>query len=173
MSNNQIRIIVTGGTFDKQYDAIKGDLTFRNTHQPEILRSVGASLDCEIDVGKLIDSLHMTEADRQGICDAACNCEEKQIVITHGTDTMARTAGVIGRVFQKNPETFDKTIVFTGAMVPYAFGTSDALFNLGCALAFAQSLPPGVYIAMNAKAFTWDNVIKNTTLGIFTEINKQ
>ena len=164
--NPTIRIIVTGGTFDKQYDAVKGDLTFRNSHLPEILRSVRCSADCEIEIGKLVDSLNMGPDDRQAICEAAKSCPESRIVITHGTDTMAKTAEVLGLA------NLNKTIILTGAMVPYAFGTSDALFNLGVALAFAQSLPTGVYVAMNGKAFPWDNVRKNTELGVFENLDE-
>ncbi|CAN5706636.1 asparaginase domain-containing protein [soil metagenome] len=156
-----VRVFVTGGTFDKEYDEVQGLLHFRNTHVPEMLRLGRCRLDVAVETLMMVDSLDMTDDDRAVITRHCRSCAETQIVITHGTDTMVETAralalGVKGR-----------TIVLTGAMVPYAFGSSDGLFNLGSALSFVQSLAPGVYIAMNGRCFMWDDVRKNREAGIF------
>jgi L-asparaginase len=155
------RIIVTGGTFDKQYDAIKGELTFKETHLPAILEQARITLPVAIEINQLIDSLHMNDAHRQGVLAACRAAPERSIVVVHGTDTMAQTAEVVGRA------ALGKTIVFTGAMVPYSVQGSDALFNLGFALAMAQSQPAGTYVAMNARVFSWDNVAKDKAGGVF------
>ena len=155
------RIIVTGGTFDKQYDAIKGELTFKATHLPAILAQARVTVPVEIEINQLIDSLHMTDAHRQGVLAACRAAPERSLVVVHGTDTMAETASVVGQA------NLGKTIVFTGAMIPYAVQGSDALFNLGFALAMAQALPPGAYIAMNGRVFPWDNVKKDREGGVF------
>lgn len=160
-----IRIFVTGGTFDKEYNELTGELYFKETHLPEMLQQGRNNLEVTVRTLMMIDSLHMTEEDRALIVHQCRNAPEDRIVITHGTDTMAVTARVIaGNVTQK-------TIVLTGAMIPYKFGSSDGFFNLGAALAFAQTLPHGVYIAMNGKAFPWDNVQKNKQTGMFEELN--
>lgn len=159
-----IRIFVTGGTFDKEYDEINGKLFFKDTHVREMLRLGRSRLDIEIATLMMIDSLDMTEADRQKILAQCAQCREDKIVITHGTDTMVETAQVLAHA------QLHKTIVLTGAMVPYAFGSSDGLFNLGSALSFVQALPPSVYIAMNGKYFSWENVKKNRALGEFEEL---
>ena len=156
-----IRLFVTGGTFDKDYDELRGLLDFQDTHVPEMLRLGRCQLDVAVRTLMMIDSLEMTDEDRDTIVDHCRRCEETQIVITHGTDTMVETAGALAS------EIADKTIVLTGAMVPYAFGSSDGLFNLGSALSFVQVLPAGIYIAMNGRVFTWDNVRKNRELGTF------
>ncbi len=161
-----IKIFITGGTFDKEYDEINGRLYFNDTHLPEILELGRCGLDVSIRTLMMIDSLEMTDQDRELIVNACQKCEEKSIVITHGTDTMEVTARALGQVVK------DKTIVLTGAMIPYKFGSSDGLFNLGTALAFVQSLPPGVYVAMNGKYFTWDNVRKNKSKGSFEEVGQ-
>jgi L-asparaginase len=158
---SMIRILVTGGTFDKDYDEIAGRLYFRETHLPEMLRLGRCRVPVTIDTVMLVDSLQMTADDRRQIVDRCRSCAETQIVITHGTDTMVETAEVLAN------ETPGKTIVLTGAMIPYAFGSSDGLFNLGSALSFVQVLPPGVYLAMNGTHFTWDNVRKNRESGVF------
>lgn len=156
-----ICVFVTGGTFDKTYDELSGTLAFRETHLPEMLRLGRARVDVSIRTLMMIDSLDMTAADRAAIV-AHCNgCAESRIVITHGTDTMVETAAAIARGVS------GKTIVLTGAMVPYAFGSSDGLFNLGSALSFVQTLPAGVYLAMNGQAFEWNKVRKNRETGIF------
>lgn len=161
-----IRIFVTGGTFDKEYDELRGVLFFRNTHVPEMLRLGRSNLEVTITPLFMMDSLDMTDADRDLIV-AECNaCPESQILITHGTDTMVETARVLAE------SVIDKTIVLTGAMIPYAFGSSDGLFNLGSALSFVQVLEPGVYVAMNGRHFTWDNVRKNRERGIFEPVHK-
>jgi L-asparaginase len=156
-----IRVFITGGTFDKAYDEISGQLRFADTHIHEMLRLGRSRLDLAVRTLMMVDSLDMTDADRQLILSNCRSAEEERIVITHGTDTMAETARVLGEAAMA------KTIVLTGAMVPYAFGSSDGLFNLGSALSFAQALPHGVYVAMNGRCFAWDNVTKNRALGIF------
>jgi len=159
-----IMIFVTGGTFDKEYDEVKEQLIFVETHVPQMLKLGRCKVDVNIRTIMLIDSLNMTDEDRQIILDNCKKAKEDMIIITHGTSTMEVTARFLGKSIK------DKTIVLTGAMSPYAFGSSDGLFNLGCALAFAQILPHGVYVAMNGRYFTWDNVRKNEKLGIFEEI---
>ena len=156
-----IRIFVTGGTFDKQYDEIRGLLHFTESQLPEMLRLGRCKVDVAIRTVMLVDSLDMSEADRALVAEHCVQAPETQIVVTHGTDTMVETARVIAA------RVSGKTVVLTGAMIPYAFGSSDGLFNLGSALSFAQVLPPGVYIAMNGLCFTWDNVTKNRSAGIF------
>jgi L-asparaginase len=159
-----IRILVTGGTFDKTYDEINGRLSFGATHLSEMLRLGRSRVETTIEVLMMIDSLEMTDADRARIARRCAECEDERIVITHGTDTMVDTARVVAQAVT------GKTIVLTGAMVPYAFGSSDGLFNLGSALSFAQSLPPGVYIAMNGQHFAWHNVRKNRDTGSFEPV---
>jgi len=159
-----IKILITGGTFDKEYNEINGTLYFKDTHLPEMLKLGRCRLEINLRTVMMIDSLDMTDADRQIILENCKKSSEDKIVITHGTDTMVETAKVLGENIN------DKTIVLTGAMIPYAFGSSDGLFNLGSALSFVQALPHGVYIAMNGKYFTWDNVRKNRDRGEFEEI---
>ncbi|MGZ3687312.1 MAG: asparaginase domain-containing protein [Bdellovibrionota bacterium] len=156
-------IFVTGGTFDKEYDELAGKLFFKNTHVPEMLRLGRSQIDAKVQTLLMIDSLEMKDEDRELILRECQNASEKQIVITHGTDTLEKTAQVLG------PAIKDKTVVLTGAMVPYMFGSSDGLFNLGSALAFAQTLPPGVYVAMNGRHFLWSNVTKDRATGQFHE----
>ena len=158
-----VRIFVTGGTFDKEYNELNGQLFFKDTHIQEILKLGRCKVDLSIRTLMLIDSLEMTDTDREIIVESCRRAEEDRIVITHGTDTMTNTAKVLAGHIT------DKTIVITGAMIPYKFGSSDGLFNLGSALAFAQTLPPGVYVAMNGRYFTWDNVKKNKQTGFFEE----
>ena len=158
-----IRILVTGGTFDKEYDEVTGSLFFKDTHIGEMLRLGRSRVDVTIRTVMMIDSLQMTDADRSLIVQNCLQCPEDRIVITHGTDTMTDTAAAIARSVPR------KTVVLTGAMIPYAFGSSDGLFNLGSAISFVQVLPEGVYIAMNGKCFRWDQVRKNRTLGEFEE----
>lgn len=163
----RVRILVTGGTFDKTYDEITGRLSFRETHLPQMLQLGRSRVGATIQTLMMIDSLDMTEADRQTIVQACAACEESCIVITHGTDTMVETAHAIARARSGDPELAGKTVVLTGAMVPYAFGSSDGLFNLGSALSFAQVLPAGVYLAMNGQHFASDRVRKNRGTGVF------
>ena len=156
-----IRIFVTGGTFDKEYDELRGQLDFEDTHLPEMLRLGRCQLDVSVRTLMMVDSLEMTDAERDQVVNACRAAAETCIVITHGTDTMVETARALARGVE------GKTVVLTGAMVPYAFGSSDGLFNLGSALSFVQTLPAGVYIAMNGQAFAWDRVRKNRETGTF------
>jgi L-asparaginase len=164
MKNMAIRILITGGTFDKEYNEITGELFFKDTHMPELLRMGRCKLDVEIRTLMMIDSLEMTDADRILIAENCIKSSEDKIVITHGTDTMANTAKVLAERVK------NKTIVLTGAMIPIKFGSSDGLFNLGSALAFVQTLSQGVYVAMNGRYFNWDNVRKNKQTGAFEEL---
>jgi L-asparaginase len=159
-----IRIVVTGGTFDKEYNELTGTLFFRTTHLPEMLRLGRCRLEVAIHPLMMIDSLDMTDADRAAIVADCAGAAETCIVVTHGTDTIVETARALAAGL---PPGAGKTIVLTGAMVPYAFGSSDGLFNLGSALSFVQALPAGVYIAMNGHAFAWDRVRKNRGTGVF------
>ena len=156
-----IRIFVTGGTFDKTYDEIEGALTFGDTHLNEMLRLGRCHVDVSVRTLMMIDSLAMTADDRAVIVRNCLTCEESRIVVTHGTDTMVETAAALAAGVP------GKTIVLTGAMVPYAFGSSDGLFNLGSAISYVQSLPHGVYVAMNGTHFEWHNVRKNRETGVF------
>ena len=158
-----IAVFVTGGTFDKEYNEISGQLYFKDTHIREILELGRAHLKVKIKKLMLIDSLNMTNKDRGIILENCINTKDKKIVITHGTDTMTETAKFLARGNLK------KTIVLTGAMIPYKFGSSDGLFNLGSAFAFAQVLPKGVFVAMNGRFFNWDKVVKNKISGKFEE----
>jgi L-asparaginase len=156
-----IRIFVTGGTFDKEYDELHGRLFFKDTHVTEMLTLGRSRVDVSVRTLMMIDSLEMTAADRDLIVANCRQCPEPRIVITHGTDTMVETAGVLAGA------ALGKTVVLTGAMIPYKFGSSDGLFNLGSALSFVQVLPAGVYVAMNGTAFAWDQVRKNVKTGYF------
>lgn len=160
----KIKIFVTGGTFDKEYNELNGELFFKNTHLAEILALGRCRAEMDIRTLMMKDSLHITDAERNSIAENCLCTSENKIIITHGTDTMAETARVLAEKVK------DKTIVLTGALVPYKFGSSDGLFNLGSALAFVQTLPTGVYIAMNGRCFNWDNVRKNKETGDFVEI---
>ena len=160
-----IRILVTGGTFDKEYDELTGRLFFKDTHLPEMLRRGRCLLDVTAETVMMVDSLDLDDGGRERIVERARECEETAIVITHGTDTMVRTAHVLAAAQLRS-----KTVVLTGAMVPYAFGSSDGLFNLGSALSFVQVLPPGVYVAMNGQHFAWDAVRKNRETGVFESV---
>lgn len=158
-----IRIFITGGTFDKEYNELSGQLYFKDTHLMDLLEMGRNKMPVEIRTLMMIDSLEMTDEDRELIVRQCQQCDEDRIVITHGTDTMSETARWIAEKLT------DKTIVLTGAMIPIKFGSSDGLFNLGSALAFVQTLPPGVYIAMNGRFFHWNNVRKNKQTGMFEE----
>lgn len=162
-----IQVFVTGGTFDKDYNYITGDLYFKSTHLPNMFERGRSTLQVDVKTLMLVDSLDMSDADREII---RFNCEKspsKNILITHGTDRMVETAKILAEAKLE-----DKTIVLTGAMIPYAFGnSSDGFFNLGSALSFAQCKKPGVYISMNGRCFDWDNVKKNTRTGFFEELD--
>jgi L-asparaginase len=162
-----IRIFVTGGTFDKEYNELTGSLAFNETHLSEMLRLGRCRLDVSVTTLMMIDSLDMTDADRALIVERCKQAAEPRVLITHGTDTMAETARALAAAF---PDAAGRTIVLTGAMIPYAFGSSDGLFNLGSALSFVQVLPPGVYVAMNGRYFPWDRVRKNRETGVFESI---
>ena len=162
-----IRIFVTGGTFDKEYNELTGALSFKDTHLPEMLRLGRNRVDVSVRTLMMIDSLEMTDADRDVIVVQCRQAPETRIVITHGTDTMVETAAALARALQPAA---GKTIVLTGAMIPYAFGSSDGLFNLGSALSFVQVLGPGVYLAMNGRCFEWDRVRKNKETGSFEAV---
>jgi L-asparaginase len=166
MDPEPVRVLVTGGTFDKEYNELTGSLFFKDTHLPEMLRLGRSRIDVSISTLMMIDSLEMTAADRGRIVDECARAAETRIVITHGTDTMVETAAALAAA----PRVPARTIVLTGAMIPYAFGSSDGLFNLGSALSFVQALPPGVYIAMNGRYFPWDRVRKNRESGVFEAI---
>lgn len=159
-----IRILVTGGTFDKEYDELSGRLFFKETHIHEMLRLGRCREPVTVETVMMMDSLDMTDADRTRIADACRRAHEERIVITHGTDTMVETAAVLAK------EKTAKTIVLTGAMVPWAFGSSDGLFNLGSAISFVQILPPGIYVAMNGRYFDWHDVRKDRAAGTFETV---
>ncbi|GAB3403410.1 asparaginase [Massilia agilis] len=156
-----LRLIATGGTFDKHYNELNGSLGFADSHLPQVISRTRMTIPVALEVLPLLDSLDMQDADRQRVLASCQAATEKAIVIVHGTDTMRETAQVLGAA------TLDKTIVLTGAMIPYEIANSDALFNLGVAVGVAQTLPAGVYVAMNGKVFTWNNVTKNRAAGVF------
>jgi len=161
--NITIKIFVTGGTFDKEYNEHRGELFFKDTHVPEMLKLGRCKLEVDVSTLMMVDSLEMSDADRRNILESCKRTKEDRILITHGTDTMVETAELLANSIE------DKTIVLTGAMIPYKFGSSDGLFNLGSSLAFVQTLPHGVYVSMNGKCFRWDKVRKNKETGEFEE----
>ncbi len=156
-----LRIIATGGTFDKHYNEHNGALGFADSHLPEVIARSRMTVPVALEVLPLLDSLDMHDADRARVLAACSAAAERAIVIVHGTDTMKETAAVLGAA------ALGKTIILTGAMIPYTIAHSDALFNLGFASAAAQLLPGGVYVAMNGQVFAWDNVTKNRSAGVF------
>ena len=158
---NPIKIFVTGGTFDKEYNELNGELYFKETHLYEMLELGRSQLKVDIETIMMKDSLEMSKNNRNTIVQKCLESNENQILITHGTDTMVKTAKLLAEKITT------KTIVLTGAMIPYKFGSSDGLFNLGSALSFLQSLPKGIYIAMNGNIFNWNNVKKNKKLALF------
>jgi len=159
-----IRIFITGGTFDKEYNELDGTLFFKDSHVAQMLERGRCRTDVNVRTLMMVDSLEMSDADRRIVLENCLGCEEERIVVTHGTDTMEVTARMLGETIT------DRTVVLTGAMIPYTFGSSDGMFNLGSALAFAQSLPHGVYVVMNGRCFTWDHVHKDRATGIFEQI---
>ena len=161
----KMRLFITGGTIDKVYNQSNGELEFNKTHFPEILSRARVEVDLLIEELLLIDSLDMVDADRELIIEKCAKCDERFILITHGTDTMCETARLLGE------SSIDKTIVLFGSMVPYAVSDSDAFFNFGCALGSLQLLETGVYIAMNGRVLPWNNVEKNRSLGIFQTLS--
>jgi L-asparaginase len=156
-----IKLIITGGTIDKHYNEFNGELSFTETHIQQMLEQTRCQLDLDIEILMLKDSLEMTDDDRERILQACLNSKTNKIVITHGTDTMTDTAKVLGKHIQ------DKSIALLGAMIPYEFKNSDALFNLGCALTAVQCIDKGIFITMNGKVFPWNQVEKNRQAGIF------
>ncbi|MEO0072414.1 MAG: asparaginase domain-containing protein [candidate division WOR-3 bacterium] len=162
----RIRIIATGGTFDKEYNELTGELFFKHTHVPEMLKLGRCRIDVVIEELMMVDSAYMTDNERAQIIEAVKRSPEDRILITHGTDRMVETAKALAQMVK------DKTVVLTGAMVPYSFGSSDGMFNLGAGLAFVQTLPYGVYIAMNGRYFHWHNVMKNRNTAYFEEISQ-
>jgi L-asparaginase len=163
MYMDSIKVFITGGTFDKEYNELTGELFFKDSHLKEMLELGRCRLRVDLRTLMMIDSLNMSDQDRGTVVENCKKAPEDKIVITHGTDTMVETATKIAAV------TKGKTVVLTGAMVPFKFGSSDGLFNLGSALAFVQTLPPGVYIAMNGRCFPWDKAVKNKERGEFQE----
>jgi L-asparaginase len=159
-----VRVFVTGGTFDKEYDELAGRLYFKDTHLPEMLRLARCRVAVSVRTLLMKDSLDMDDDDRRLVVESCRGCPESRIVVTHGTDTMAETARAL------HAAALAKTVVLTGAMIPYAFGSSDGLFNLGGALSVAQVLPPGVWVAMNGRIFPGDRVRKNRETGVFEEV---
>ena len=160
----KIKIFITGGTFDKEYNELTGELYFKNSHMYELLELGRCRLDVDIETLMMVDSLEMSKTERNYIIQKCIEEPIKQIIITHGTDTMVKTARILAEA------DIDKTIVLSGAMIPVRFGSSDGLFNMGSALSFVQILSPGVYIAMNGQIFNQENVRKNKKLGIFEEM---
>ena len=161
-----IKIFATGGTFDKEFNEINGELYFKETNLFELLQLGRSQVDIKIETLMMVDSLQMTNTERQYILEKCKKEKTDKIIITHGTDTMVKTAEFVAKHIK------GKIIILTGAMIPIKFGSSDGLFNLGSALSFAQVLDPGVYITMNGQYFYWDNVRKNKKLGIFERITK-
>jgi len=159
-----IRILITGGTIDKEYDPLRGELTFSKSHLSNMLDQVRCKVRFILEEIMLKDSLEMRGEDREEILKKCIQCPENNVIVTHGTDTMVETARFLGKNMK------GKTVVLVGAMIPYAFGASDALFNLGCAFSAVQTLQPGVYVTMNGKIFLWNNVRKNKESGEFEEI---
>lgn len=160
-----IRVFATGGTFDKEYDMLRGALYFKDTQLPEMFRLGRSTVDINLRTLMMIDSLEMTDEDREIIARNCITVEEDKIIITHGTDTMVQTAKVLADKVK------NKTVILTGAMIPYKFGSSDGFFNLGSAFAFVQTLPNGIYVVMNGRYFHWDNVKKNRKTGFFEELS--
>ncbi len=162
--DESIRVLITGGTIDKEYNPVTGELTFAKSHLTNILNQVRCRAKIVLEEVMLKDSLQMRSEDREEILKRCVACPEDKIIITHGTDTMVETAGVLGQNLK------GKTVALVGALIPYAFGASDALFNLGCAFSAVQTLQEGVHITMNGKIFPWNHVRKNKESGEFEEI---
>ena len=162
--NSKTKIFITGGTFDKEYNELTGKLYFNYTHMHELLKLGRCNLNIEIETLMMVDSLDMTETQRNIIVQKCSEEPLNSIIITHGTDTMVETAYALAKNIKNKP------IILTGAMIPFKFGSSDGLFNMGSALAYVQSINKGVYIAMNGQIFNYENVKKNTELGVFEEL---
>jgi L-asparaginase len=165
---NAIKIITTGGTFDKHYNPIEGQLTFSESYLPSILADSRCTIPIVLEGPLAIDSLYMTDEQREDVVERILNSQEKQVIVIHGTDTMCKTAELCLNHLESKKDK-EHTIVFTGAMVPYALKNSDAVYNLGCAQVAVQLLDPGVYVAMNGKTFKAGSVIKDKKQGLFVE----
>ena len=161
-----IKIFATGGTFDKEYNEINGELFFKTTHLSELLELGRSQLDVQIETLMMVDSLDMTIESKKLIVQKCKEEKTNRIIITHGTDTMVDTAKLLAKSIK------NKTVILTGAMIPIKFGSSDGLFNLGSALSFIQVIDPGIYITMNGRYFKWDSVRKNKILGVFERLKK-
>jgi L-asparaginase len=159
-----IKLFATGGTFDKEFNEINGELFFKKTNLYELLDLGRCKLDIKIETLMMIDSLKMRETERNYIVSKCKKEDTHKIIITHGTDTIVETAKMLAESIN------DKTIILTGAMIPIKFGSSDGLFNLGSALSFVQTLDSGIYITMNGRYFHWDNVKKNKKIGAFERV---
>lgn len=167
MKNKKIQVFVTGGTFDKEYNFITGELYFQDTHLKDMFEQGRSTLPIDVKTLMMVDSLEMSDSDREIIIHNCKKSKSDKILITHGTDRMVDTAKALAKA------KIDKTIVLTGAMIPIAFGTSsDGFFNLGSALAYVQSMPKGVYVVMNGRCFDYDSVKKNRKTGYFETINQ-
>jgi L-asparaginase len=160
-----IRLLVTGGTFDKEYNELDGSLVFQDSHVKEMLSLGRCRVPIKVRTLMMVDSLEMSDVEREVILQNCRLCDEEHIIVTHGTDTMEVTARYLGA------EIKNKTVILAGAMIPYTFGSSDGLFNLGAAIAFVQTMPHGVYVAMNGRVFPYDQVKKNRKIGEFEEID--
>jgi L-asparaginase len=150
----KIRIFCLGGTIDKIYFDAKSKYEVGAPSIGKILREHNVSLDFEVTSLMAKDSLEMTDEDREQVREAVAGASEDKVIITHGTDTMVKTAEVLRSIA-------NKTIVLTGALSPAIFKDSDAIFNVGCAIAAAQVASAGVYITMNGRVFESDKVVKD------------
>ncbi len=157
----KIQFIITGGTIDKSYNMNNGELHFVDSHIPNMLAESRCKADFELEKLMLLDSRDMTDSDRVDLIRACRESDTDRIIISHGTDTIVESARLLADAVE------NKTIVLTGAMVPYVFEKSDALFNLGSAFSAVQCLPPGAYITMNGRVFNAHNVVKNREEGVF------
>jgi len=162
-----IKILITGGTFDKEYHELDGSLFFRKSHLNEMLNLGRNKVPVKTETLMMLDSLDMVKTDRELITQNVIKSKSDKIIITHGTDTMVETSKVIAKSVK------NKTVVLVGAMRPFAFGSSDGLFNLGAAIAYVQTLPHGVYICMNGQYFDYNNCRKNKKRGEFEKIHKK
>ena len=160
-----IKLLTTGGTIDcESVDEISKEYSFAESYIPKMVQQSRITVQVDVEHVMSKDSLLMTDVDRELILQKCISCNHDKIIITHGTDTLAETAVYLGEKVK------NKTIVLVGAIIPYNKESSDALFNLGTAVASVQLLPYGVYISMNGRVFTWNNVKKNKELGIFEMI---
>jgi len=164
------KIINTGGTFNKRYDPVKGELFVPADAMAveEALKPIG--IGCEIAVKGVLykDSLEMDDADRELLCDEVCSAGETGIVVVHGTDTMHKSAAAIDARLGKDG---GKRVVLTGAMVPFSIDPVEAVANLSSAVTALNFLEPGVYISMHGVVLPYRNIVKNRRLGIFERVD--